>query len=71
MRLCDEAAPNRQIGQELFLSARTVEGHLTNVFAKLGVRTRAEVAEAIGHARALPGGWRPARAGAGSLRVPP
>jgi DNA-binding CsgD family transcriptional regulator/tetratricopeptide (TPR) repeat protein len=51
---------NRQIGQELFLSARTVEGHLTNVFAKFGVRTRAEVAEAIGHARALPGGRRPA-----------
>lgn len=58
--LVAQGRTNRQIGQELFLSARTVEGHLTNVFAKLGVHTRAEVAEAIGHARALPGGRRPA-----------
>ncbi len=42
---------NREIGEELFLSAKTVEGHLTNVFAKLGVRSRAEVAEAVGRAR--------------------
>jgi DNA-binding CsgD family transcriptional regulator len=43
---------NRQIADELYLSQKTVEGHLTSVFAKLGVSSRAEVAEAVGRARA-------------------
>ena len=43
---------NRQIADDLFLSQKTVEGHLTSVFAKLGVSSRAEVAEAVGRARA-------------------
>jgi ATP/maltotriose-dependent transcriptional regulator MalT len=43
---------NREIGGELFLSEKTVEGHLTRIFAKLGVTSRAEVAEVIGRARA-------------------
>jgi DNA-binding CsgD family transcriptional regulator len=42
---------NRQIAEELFLSQKTIEGHLTSVFAKLGVSSRAEVAEAVGRAR--------------------
>ena len=45
-------ATNRQIADELFLSQKTVEGHLTSVFAKLGVSSRAEVAEAVGRSRA-------------------
>ncbi|MBI4260742.1 MAG: helix-turn-helix transcriptional regulator [Actinobacteria bacterium] len=32
---------NPQIGEALFISARTVRKHLENVFAKLGVHTRA------------------------------
>jgi DNA-binding CsgD family transcriptional regulator len=42
---------NRQIADTLFLSQKTVEGHLTSVFAKLGVSSRAEVAEAVGRSR--------------------
>ncbi|HEY7073737.1 MAG TPA: AAA family ATPase [Solirubrobacteraceae bacterium] len=43
---------NREIAAELFLSEKTVEGHLTNVFAKLDVATRAAVGAAVGRADA-------------------
>ena len=43
---------NREIAGELFLAEKTVEGHLTNVFAKLGVSSRAAVAEAVGRSDA-------------------
>jgi DNA-binding NarL/FixJ family response regulator len=33
---------NKQIGQELFISDRTVQGHLQNIYQKLGVTTRTE-----------------------------
>jgi DNA-binding CsgD family transcriptional regulator len=36
---------NPQIAQALFVSTRTVEGHLTHVFRKLGVSARAELRE--------------------------
>ncbi len=42
---------NREIAGQLFLSEKTVEGYLTNVFTKLGVSSRAEVAEAVGRSR--------------------
>jgi DNA-binding CsgD family transcriptional regulator len=43
---------NREIAAALFVSEKTVEGHLRNAFAKLGVSARAAVAEAVGRARA-------------------
>ncbi|HET9221880.1 MAG TPA: AAA family ATPase [Roseiflexaceae bacterium] len=36
---------NREIGQELFLSPRTVEMHVANILAKLDSRSRAEAAQ--------------------------
>ncbi len=50
--LVAEGRTNREIGEQVFLSEKTVEGHLTRIFAKLGVTSRVEVAEAIGRARA-------------------
>ena len=38
---------NREIAQSLFVTARTVEGHLTNVFRKLDLESREGLAEAI------------------------
>ncbi len=38
---------NRQIAQTLFVTDRTVEGHLTHVFAKLGVTTRTALPAAL------------------------
>ncbi|MCS5495176.1 helix-turn-helix transcriptional regulator [Curtobacterium flaccumfaciens] len=38
---------NKQIGAELFLSPRTVSGHLYRVFPKLGVTTRAGLRDAL------------------------
>jgi DNA-binding NarL/FixJ family response regulator len=50
--LVAEGRTNREIGSELFLSEKTVEGHLTRIFGKLGVTSRVEVAEAVGRTRA-------------------
>ena len=45
--LVAEGKTNREVAAALFLSERTVEGHLSHVFGKLGVRHRAEVASAL------------------------
>lgn len=45
--LAATGATNRQIGERLGLSPRTVGSHLTRVFHKLGVTSRAALAEAL------------------------
>lgn len=35
---------NREVAAALFLSPKTVEGHLSRIYAKLGVRSRVDLA---------------------------
>ena len=46
--LIASGSKNREIAAELFLSEKTVESHIRNIFAKLGVSSRASVAGAVG-----------------------
>jgi DNA-binding CsgD family transcriptional regulator len=45
--LITERMTNKQIAAQLFLSEKTIESHIRNVFHKLGASSRVEVARAI------------------------
>jgi len=47
-RLAAEGLSNREIGQQLYLSHRTVRNHLYRIFPKLGITSRAELAAVVG-----------------------
>ncbi len=49
--LVTDRKTNKEIAAELFLSEKTVESHLRNIFFKLGTSTRVQVAKAIEHER--------------------
>ena len=44
--LIRQGLPTREVAAQMFVSPRTVDFHLRNVFAKLGVTSRAELAHA-------------------------
>ncbi|KJK47212.1 hypothetical protein UK23_21100 [Lentzea aerocolonigenes] len=46
--LAVQGLTNRQIADGLFVTVRTVESHLSNVYRKLGVQTRADLAARLG-----------------------
>ncbi|MCP9273593.1 ATP-binding protein [Mycolicibacterium arenosum] len=44
-RLVATGATSREVGQQLFLSPRTIEAHLRNIFRKLGITSRRQLKE--------------------------
>ena len=43
-RLASEGQSNKEIAAALYVSVHTVEAHLSRVYRKMGVRSRAELA---------------------------
>jgi DNA-binding NarL/FixJ family response regulator len=54
--LVTDRLTNREIAAALFLSDKTIESHLRNIFHKLGVTSRVEVARAVERERAASAG---------------
>lgn len=45
--MASDGMTNREIAQKLFVTQRTVEGHLSNAFAKLAIESREQLAQAM------------------------
>ena len=52
VRLVSQGATDREVAQRLYISAHTVNSHLRHVFAKLGIRSRVELARRAGERQA-------------------
>ena len=46
-QLVSQGLSNKQVAGELFIAVRTVEANLSKVYAKLGVRSRTELASRL------------------------
>jgi DNA-binding CsgD family transcriptional regulator len=46
-RMAAQGLTNREIGQRLYISPRTVGAHLYHIFPKLGITTRAQLAPVL------------------------
>jgi DNA-binding CsgD family transcriptional regulator/DNA replicative helicase MCM subunit Mcm2 (Cdc46/Mcm family) len=46
-RLVSDGLTNRDVGAQLFISPRTVDHHLRNIYRKLGISSRTELARAV------------------------
>ena len=46
-QLAAAGVPNRDIAQHLFITTRTVEGHLTHAYQKLGITSREQLPAAL------------------------
>jgi DNA-binding NarL/FixJ family response regulator len=46
-QLAAEGLPRKDMAEQLFVGVRTVDSHLVRIYAKLGVRNRAELAQAL------------------------
>ena len=44
LRLLGEGLSNREIAERLFISPKTAEHHVSRIYGKLGLSTRAEAA---------------------------
>jgi DNA-binding CsgD family transcriptional regulator len=47
MAMAADGRTNRENGQQLFLSHRTVGSHLYRIFPKLGITTRSQLRDAL------------------------
>jgi DNA-binding NarL/FixJ family response regulator len=47
VRLAAEGRTNREIAYELYVTLKTVEGHLSRAYGKLGIDGRAQLARAL------------------------
>jgi DNA-binding NarL/FixJ family response regulator len=54
--LVSEGRTNRQIAAELYLSEKTIENHMSRIFSKLDVSSRAQVARQVEREREQVGG---------------
>jgi DNA-binding NarL/FixJ family response regulator len=48
VRLAAEGRTNREIAHELYVTLKTVEGHLSRAYTKLGIEGRAELPGVLG-----------------------
>jgi DNA-binding NarL/FixJ family response regulator len=47
--LVAEGLQTKEVAARLFVSPKTVEGHLSHIYGKLGLASRTELAHRLGH----------------------